>query len=181
GLLLSSCGRSPDSQFYVLNPISPQSNKLKNYNHLRIGINRIHGPSYLAKPQLVIHCSAHEVKLEEYHRWVETLAHNTQRVIEANLTTLLPGAAFVSEPWDVNFKPQYQLQVDIVQFEVDIYGNSRLSADYLIYSENHLNSKGSLVYHQKVNPPIVANLVASMNMNLTHLTRDLGKVLASLK
>lgn len=179
GLLLSACGRSPESQFYVLNPISPQQNKLKAYNHLRIGINQIHSPAYMTKPQVMIHCSAQEVKLEEYHRWVENLAKNTQRVIEANLATLLPGAALVSEPWDVSFKPNYRLQVDISQFEVDNRGNSRLSAEYLIYSDNHLQKKGSLVYQRKVTPPTVANLVASMNTNLTLFTRDLAKVLSS--
>jgi uncharacterized lipoprotein YmbA len=181
GLMLGSCGRSPDSQFYVLNPIAPQYKMIKSYTHLRIGINEIHGPAYMNKPQLTIHCSAQEVKLEEYHRWVENLNQNTQNVIEANLATLLPGAAFVTAPWDINFKPRYQLQIDILQFAVDIRGNSRLRAEYLIYSNEQVKKKGLLSYHLKTSPPTVANLVASMNTNLNQLTRDLAKVLASLK
>ncbi|MBA3536286.1 MAG: membrane integrity-associated transporter subunit PqiC [Tatlockia sp.] len=180
-LLLGSCGRSPDSQFYVLNPIAPQHEKIQSNTHLRIGINEIHGPAYLNKPQLTIHCSAQEVKLEEYHRWVENLSQNTQNVIEANLATLLPGAALVTAPWDINFKPRYQLQIDIIQFAVDFRGNSRLRAEYLIYSNEKVKMKGLLSYHLKISQPNVANMVASMNTNLNQMTRDLAKVLARLK
>lgn len=179
-LMLSSCGRSPDSQFYVLNPIVPKQNKIKSYTHLRIGINEIRGPAYLSKPQLTIHCSAQEVKLEEFHRWVDNLARNTQNVISANLTTLLPGAAFVTSPWDTNFKPNYQLQIEILDFAVDLVGNSRLRVEYLIYSNGHLKRKGIFSYHRKISQPNIANLVASMNANLNQFTRDLAKVLAGL-
>ncbi|MBA2655960.1 MAG: membrane integrity-associated transporter subunit PqiC [Tatlockia sp.] len=178
--LATACGRSPDSQFYILNPILPQQTHQKGYEHLRIGINKIHRPDYMDKPQLIIHLANQEVKLQEYHRWVESLAQNTQHVIEANLKALLPGAVLLSAPWDVKLKPDYQLQIDIQQFEVDINGASRLTADYLIYSDNHLNKKGSLVYFKRITPPSTINLVATMNANLTQFTRDLAKILIKL-
>lgn len=177
GFMLAACGRSPDSQFYVLNPIMPQQTQVKSYNHLQIGLNEIQGPAYLSKPQIIIHYSAHEVKLEEFHRWVANLDKNIQQVIEANLKTLLPGAAIVSAPWDFKFKPTYKLQIDILQFEVDFKGNSVLSVDYLIYFGDEMYKKGAFVYHQKVAQPTVANLVVSMNENLNRFTRDLAKEL----
>lgn len=179
-LVLISCGRSPDSQFYVLNPISPQQKPVKKFQHLRIGINEIQSPAYMSKPQFIIHYSSHEVKLEEFHRWVENLDKNTKRVIAANLVTLLPGASIVVSPWDYKFKPDYRLQINISQFEVDITGNSIFRADYLIYSDDHLNKKGSVYYHQKISVVNVDNLVVSMNVNLNHFTEDLAKVFASL-
>lgn len=179
-LLLGACGRSPNSQFYVLNPIAPQQKQAKAYNYLSIGLRDIHGPAYLSKPEVMIHCSAQEVNLEQFHRWVENLDKNTKRVIKANLITLLPGAAFVSEPWDFKLKPSYQLQIDILQFEVDSQGNSVLSANYLIYADSQLKRKGTLVYRRKASNVTVANLVASMNANLNQFSRDLAKVFARL-
>ncbi|WP_242604582.1 PqiC family protein [Legionella fairfieldensis] len=180
GLISTGCGRSPDSQFYVLNPIPLSSKTIKHYNQLRIGIVSITSPDYTLKPQVIIHCNAHQVKLEEFHRWAESLDKNIQRVIEANLITLLPGAAIATKPWDLLFKPNYQLQLNISQFDVDIDGNSILRADYLIYSANHLKRKGTLYYHLHVPHATIAALVTSMNANLTHLTQDLAKVFASL-
>ncbi len=180
GLMLSSCGRSPDSKFYVLNPIPSKQKKVKTYTHLKIGINDINGPAYMKKPQLTIFHSAQQVKLEEYHRWVENLGQNAQNVIKSNLSLLLPGAAFVSAPWDVNYKPKYLLQIDFLQFDVDVQGDSKLRAEYLVYSNKSLIKKGIFSYNRKATPPTVPNLVASMNMNLNQFTRDLAKVLASL-
>ncbi|MBA2709690.1 MAG: membrane integrity-associated transporter subunit PqiC [Tatlockia sp.] len=179
-LMLISCGRSPDSQFYVLNPIPPKYKKVKAYTHLKLGINDITGPAYMNKPQFTIHYSAQEVKLEEYHRWVENLGRNTQNVIKANLAVLLPGAAVVSAPWDTNYKPEYQLQIDILEFAVDMVGNSRLRAEYIIYCHDHVKTKGIFSYHRKTTPLPVANLVASMNTNLDQFTRDLAGVLSGL-
>ncbi|CDZ77078.1 ABC-type uncharacterized transport system, auxiliary component [Legionella massiliensis] len=181
GLMLGSCGRSPDSQFYVLSPIAPLQNQIKSYKHLKIGLNEIKGPAYLSKPQVIVHYSANEVKLEEYHRWVENLDKNVKQVIVANLSTLLPGAAFISMPWDIKFRPKYQLQIDISQFEVDVKGNSLFSADYTIYADKQVYTTGTLVYRQKVSQPKIENLVASMNENLNHFSRDLAKVLAKLQ
>jgi uncharacterized lipoprotein YmbA len=178
GSILSACGRSPDSQFYTLNPISHQQKPLKVCKRLSLGIHEIQGPSYLSKPEVMIQQFAQAVKLEEYHRWVDNLKNNTRTVIAANLTTLLPGAVFVSEPWDSKFKPKYQLQIDILQFVVDIQGNSQLAVDYLLYNDSQRKLNGTLVYHQKVPQAKVANLVASMNANLNQFTRDLAKVLA---
>lgn len=177
-VMLISCGRSPDSQFYVLNPISPMQKPVKKYSYLRIGINEINTPAYMLKPEFIIHYTSHEVKLEEYHRWVENLDKNTKRVIEANLLTLLPGATVVSAPWDYKSKPDYQLQIDISQFEVDIEGNSILRAEYLIYSGNQLYKRGVLYYHQKTKQVNIETLVASMNANLNHFTEDLARVFA---
>jgi uncharacterized lipoprotein YmbA len=180
GLMLSACGRSPDSQFYVLNPITAHPMQMKNYRHLRIGINEIQGPTYFSKPQFIIHYSVQEVKLEEFHRWIGDLGKNVKQVIEVNLKTLLPGVALVSAPWDPKFNPAYQLGIDILRFEVDINGNSDLSVDYIVYNDKKLYKKGTFVYHKKVVLPKVENLVASMNENLNQFTRDLANVLASL-
>lgn len=179
-LLLEGCGRSPDSQFYVLSPISYKKRPLAYYSHLRIGIDEIHVPDYLSKPEFIVHTSAHQVKLDEYHRWVEDLDKNTKRVIAANLTMMLPGAALATSPWDIKYKPNYQLQIDMTQFEVDTAGNSILRAEYLIFSNDKLAKQGILYYHQKVPQVNVDALVRSMNQNLNQFTLDLAKIMSQL-
>lgn len=180
GLILSSCGRSPESQFYVLNPLSSQPKKINTHSSLRIGINEIRAPAYMSRPEVIIQSADHEVKIEEFHRWIKDLTRNTQNVIEANLAILMPKAAFVTFPWDITFRPTYQLQVNILQFSVDTKGNSRLNVEYLIYSGNQLKANGTLRYCKKSVETEVPYLVASMNENLNQMTRDLAKVLSRL-
>lgn len=175
GLALLSCGRSKESDFYILNPLPPQQQKAANYA-IQIGLDEINLPHYTEKPQLMIHYSPYQVQLEEYHRWAESLDKNIGRVIEANLSTLLPGAVIESYPWNVKLKPNYHLQIDIFQFEIDYKGDSVLRAEYVIYHHDQLIKKYTVYYHLKLkDSPITINaLVKSMNTNLNHLTLDIA-------
>lgn len=178
GLLLVSCGRSPEMQFYILNTIPLQKNLSHRYNYLQIGIDEIDIPAYLEKPQLMIYNSANEVTLEEHHQWAESLDKNIKRVVETNLSMLLPGAVVENSPWDIKFKPNYHLQIDISQFTIDMKGNSILRAEYIVYYEKEIIKKRDVYYYIKVNNVTMESLVGSMNTNLTHLTRDIARTFA---
>lgn len=173
--ILIACSRSPSSQFYILNPLPPQKTHARNLSHLRIGIEPIGTPAYFSKPELIIHDTAHRVELKEFHRWVDALDKNIRRVIETNLRVLLPGAVVEGSPWNMKLKPNYQLHIDISQFEVDIQGNSLLRANYIIYSEEQIIKRGNLYYHLKIPKVTVEALVGSMNTNLAHLTKDIAR------
>ena len=177
GVLLTSCARSPNAQFYTLTPLPFKTTHSKPYQNIRIGISEVNLPAYLSKPEIVVRSVGQQVDLKNFHQWAGSLSNNIQSVIAANLTTLLPGAAVATFPWNVNFKPNYQLHLDVAQFEVDKQGNSVLRADYIIYSNDELYKKGTLYYHQHVPTVNVAALVSSMNANLTQLTRDLSRVM----
>ncbi len=174
-LLLLSCSRSKESEFYLLNPITPEQSKVL-HNDMQIGIDEIQVPEYTQKPQLMINYTPYKVQLKEYHRWVESLDKNIGRVIEANLTTLLPGAVIARYPWDTKFKPNYHIQIDIFQFEIDCKGDSILRAEYIIFSNESLVKKYDVFYRLKlINEPVtIEALVKSMNTNLNHLTRDIA-------
>ncbi|WP_083500854.1 PqiC family protein [Legionella brunensis] len=160
---------------YLLNPLPPQKSAGHPYSYLRIGIDEVNTPAHIEKPQLMIHCTPNRLELEEYHQWAEALDKNIARVIETNLSTLLPGAIVENAPWDSKFKPNYHLQVGISQFEIDFNGNSIIRAEYLIYHDEELIKKGDSYYRIKVLPTDVEKLVISMNNNLTHLTQDIAK------
>lgn len=179
-LLLLACGRSKDSQFYVLNPIPPYKEKV-HYTPIQIGIDEISIPAYLDKPQLMIYHAINQMSLEEYHQWAESSDKNIKRVIETNLSTLLPGAIVENSPWDIKFKPNFHLQIDISEFTININGNSVLRAKYLIYSEEQLIKKEDVYYYIKLPIVTVDNLVRSMNTNLTHLSEDIARTFSSLK
>ncbi|STX28190.1 ABC-type uncharacterized transport system, auxiliary component [Legionella beliardensis] len=182
GLFLISCGSSKESEFYLLNPIPPKPNKIAS-NAIQIGIDEIQVPEYTEKPQLMIHYTPYKVKLEEYHRWAESLDKNIGRVIEANLTTLLPNAVIERYPWDTKFKPSYHIQIDIFQFEINYNGDSVLRAEYLISHGEQLIKKYNVYYQLKLTtpPPITIDaLVKSMNTNLNRLTADIAKSFKAL-
>ncbi|KTD20579.1 Protein of uncharacterised function (DUF330) [Legionella lansingensis] len=178
--LLLACGRSKEAQFYLLNPLPPQKQNGQPYRYLQIGIDEINIPPYTEKPQLMIHCTPHRLELEEYHQWAEALDKNITRVVETNLSNLLPGAIVESSPWNSRFKPGYHLQIDISQLDIDVHGYSSLAAEYLIYHEDELVKKGTVYYHTKVPVVNIESLVISVNTNLSCLTQEIARVFARM-
>lgn len=173
-IFLTGCGRSPETQFYILNPLPLQKNSSSVHKTLQIGIDEISTPAYAEKLQIMVHDDANEVRLEEYHQWAENLDKTVRRVIETNLSFLLPGAVVEMAPWDSKFKPDYHLQVDISDFTVQASGTSILRAEVLVFDHEQLVKKRDLNYVIKVPNPDISRLVSSMNANLNHLSRDIA-------
>ncbi len=180
GLSLTACSRSRESNFYVLNPLPVQKQQTKNHPDLRVGIEEINIPSYMTKQQFIIHYSPHHVKLDEFQQWAGALDKNIQRVVETNLSTLLPGAVVAYYPWGTQFKPNYQLHINISQFEVNTLGNTLLRATYVIYSGETLQQKRTVEYHQRAPLLTVDSFVKTMNDSLNHLTQDIAKSVKTL-
>lgn len=153
--------------------------QMNHYNNLHLGIDDITIPAYLEKPQIMISYSPNRVELEEYHQWAGALDKNIKSVISTNLSSLLPGAIVESSPWNVKFKPNYQLQIDIEQFTIDMQGNSILRAEFILYHQDNIFKKQNVYYRLKVPHITIENLIASMNNNLTHLTQDIAKAFRS--
>ncbi|KTD58095.1 hypothetical protein Lsai_1617 [Legionella sainthelensi] len=179
GFILVACTRSKEPQYYLLHPIAMPNKQINYYKHLHLGIDDITIPAYLEKPQVMISYSPNRVELEEYHQWAGTLDKNIKSVISTNLASLLPGAIVESSPWNAKFKPNYQLQIDIEQFTIDMQGNSILRAEFILYHENNIAKKKDVYYRLKINNITIENLIASMNSNLTHLTQDIAQVVRS--
>lgn len=172
-LLIAGCS-SKEPQYYVLNPVyAPSAGQA--YVNLRLGIDEVNIPEYLDKSPLIIFCTANQSSTLEHHEWGEELSGNVRRVIRTNLSTFLPGALIENAPWDIKFKPNYQLDVNITQFKVDTQGHSILAADYVIYLNNQALKKYRVSYSETITTINAQAMVVSMNNNLTRLTRDIAK------
>lgn len=179
-LILGACGRSKQPEFYILNPIAAKASSVR-YTKLKIGIEAIRTPPFTEKTQLMIYDSFNRVQLEEFHQWAVSLDKNIKNVIKADLNTLLPGVALVDAPWTIEFEPDYNLQIEISEFKIDICGNSSLRANYVLSKQEQIIKKNEYYYHLKVPVVTVETLVNSMNTNLNNFTRDMARSLIAQK
>jgi uncharacterized lipoprotein YmbA len=178
-LILISCGRSKQTQFYILNPITLANKPTARYHHLLIGIDSIKTPAYLEKPQIMVYQTNQQVNMEEFNQWAESLDKTIKRIVATNLSTLLPGSIVENSPWNIQFKPTYHLQISLSLFKIDTQGNSDLRASYLIYHNDQLVTKQDRSYHLKAKVINLDAMIQSMNDNLTHLTRDIANTFQS--
>ncbi len=120
------------SKFYVLTPIDQSVRGTPitySANHepktLEIGLGPVKFPAYLARPEIVTRSSPNQLDLSPIDRWAEPLDKNFTSVLGQNLMLLL-GAHVTTFPWYRPINLDYQVTVDLTQFDTDSQGTARV-------------------------------------------------------
>ncbi len=134
-LLLSACGSNTPMQFYMLNADTAPSAEVAapafNKN-LLVGLGPIHLPDYLNRPQIVVEVSENQYRLDERHRWAERLDQNIGRSLAQFLANRLGVEQIVRFPWPQQQTINYQVSIDILEFNQTADGHSRLQGQWQI-------------------------------------------------
>ena len=119
--VLSGCfGSTPPTQFYLVPPLtggataSPAS---AGQRDLTLGVGPVTVPPYLDRPQIVTRTSRAKLTLADFDQWAGPLADTIARVLSEDLALLIPTERVVLYPWPRNIDPDYQVTVDVLQFD----------------------------------------------------------------
>jgi uncharacterized lipoprotein YmbA len=119
--MLAGCRSSaPPVEFYALNPISDMQKKTNTAatdQKLAIGVGPVEIPTILDRPQIVTRSGPNRLEIDEFHRWAGPLDEDFARVVAANISILMPTDHVAVYPWDADFKPRYQVAMDVSYFE----------------------------------------------------------------
>lgn len=179
---LGACASTP-SRFYILNTV-PASEATPATAAARgpvIGVGPITFPKYLDRPQIVSRASRHQLTLGEFDRWAEPLQENVSRVLAENLALLIPSDHILLNPWPGSATLDYQVRVDVRQFEGWLGGESTLLARWSLLdrAERELVSR---TVHLTV--PTGGHdfdaMVVALNQLLETLSRDIAGALQRL-
>jgi len=137
-VLLSGCGHSPPSSFYLLQSM-PGIEKVTQVSRtgqgLAICVGPVMLPKYLDRPQIVTMTRTSEVKLASFHRWAEPLQDNFIRVLAENLSQLLGTDRIIIFPRESASSSDYQIMVTVIRFDGEPGGNAVLSARWSIFGK----------------------------------------------
>jgi uncharacterized lipoprotein YmbA len=128
-LMLIGCrSGAPPVQFYTLSATRTQavSNTIATPKPISIGVGPVVIPEALDRPQIVVRTSPNKLQIDEFHRWAGRLDADLARVVAQNISLMLPAEQVAVYPWDASFVPQYQVTLDIRNFE------GRLGEDVLL-------------------------------------------------
>ena len=184
GLLLGleACTSTP-SRFYILNALSaseatPATGATQGPV---IGVGPITMPKYLDRPQIVTRTGSNQLALAEFDRWAEPLQDNVARVLAENLALLIPTDQVLLYAWPPSATLDYQVTVEVLQFEGWLGGESRLLALWSILDGAELP-----LWSQRaaLNAPVSGReyeaMVVAMNQLLEWLSRDLASAIQRL-
>ena len=129
-LMLIGCRSSaPPVEFYTLNPISgmqQKTNTAATDQKLAVGVGPVEIPTILDRPQIVTRTGQNRLEMDEFHRWAGPLDEDFARVVAENISILLPTDHVAVYPWGADFKPRYQVVLDVRYFEGRLGENIRL-------------------------------------------------------
>jgi len=84
---------------------------------LTLGVGPVTVPPYLDRPQLVTRTSRAKLVLADLDQWAAPLPDTIARVLAENLSLLIPTERVVLHPWSRTLDPDYQVTVEVLQFD----------------------------------------------------------------
>lgn len=174
-VLLSACGSSPAVKYYLLesSAVAPDEVSAVQQRPL-ILLAPVRIPRYLDRSQIVTANTDKTYQLSELHRWAEGLDHNLTRVLQQDLSRLLPANLVMNASSDA---AGLKLAVSILQFHVDSGGQALLEAQWQISRGNQLLTVQQQRYRQAASTSDYPRMVAALNGCLQLLTDDLAQSL----
>jgi uncharacterized lipoprotein YmbA len=182
--LLSGCAHdSKPVQFYMLTAdtggVSNTSHPVIKQGPL-IGLGPIRIPEYLSRPQMVVATSDNQYQLSEDHRWAERLDQN----ISLALFKVLPGQLgtdrVVRYPWSQRQVVDYQVGIDILEFNVNASGQSRLIAQWFVKGKEKTMIDKRSVYQFPASTTDYALMVKAQSQCLAKLGEEIATNLRQL-
>jgi uncharacterized lipoprotein YmbA len=165
------------TRYYVLTPVAmTQSGS----GSLTLGLGQVKLPAYLFNTSLAVRQGTNEVEYLDSSIWAERLDAGFQRVLAADLATVLPMEHVRLSAWQ-RAEVSAELYLTIEQFDVEAGGQGVLIASWRILSpggEKVLKAGGSRLGRQGPRPDIGASgAVATLSELVADLSRQLAQAL----
>lgn len=178
-LMVWGCGNTQPTHFYLLRAMDPPLSRASVEaidSGLSLGLGPISLAKYLDRPQIVTRASPHEIHLAEFHKWASPLKGHVSQILEENLSQLLATEGIVSYPWKRSNLPNFQLSLDIIQFDGIQSEEAVLKVRWMLAKD-----AGKTVLHNKtsefseiVQGPAYEDLAKAMSRMLASLSREIA-------
>ena len=176
--LLSSCGSSPAVKFYTL---SPQASAGKASSNLAIKIGPTDFPRALDRSQIVTRLSSTQQDVNQFNVWSAPLESQFLNVLGDNIGTVLGIYKIVVYPKESAMPIDYQILLDVVQFDGETDGSVTLRTRWVIASSDGSEvENGFFSEDQPTNGAGYGALVAAHSELIAAFARPLASRLEKL-
>lgn len=179
------CAHTESAKFYVLNSLPPSDSEIRTEEkrtNVVLGIGPINFPEYLDRPQIMTRTGGNELDYTEFHQWAEPLKDNFSRVLGENLSVLIDTNRIYKFPWRRSAEIDYQLKVDVINFDGNLEGDSVLTVRWTLYGKDRdkplILEKST--FKQTTTGKDYEAMVSALNQILEQFSRVVEKALHSL-
>ena len=190
-VLLGGCGAfaptADPSRFYILGAL-PEADLAADKTtavvkaNFSVGIGPIELPGYLDRQQIATRTSANRLSYSETDRWAAPLAESFSRVLGQNFFQLLNPARVIQFPWQSSDVPDYQVKIEVLQFEGNSTQEAWLMAHWSVSDRNKkiLVGQRSQLKRRAVSQTI-EDSVKALSETVGDLSREIANSLRSFE
>jgi len=170
---LSACGTSPQTQIFILNAIdrtAPVQTMAK--QNLVVKVGPVSIPDTLDQAPIVTRTGLNTLFADEFHRWSGDFQGDIQRILGENISILLPTNQIALGQEMVLLPIDYQVIVNVREFDGVLGGVVILNADWTVASQHEgekITSKKS-VFQEKMTGITYQDYVATQSRLLAKLS-----------
>jgi uncharacterized lipoprotein YmbA len=148
---------------------------------LIIGVGPVALHPYLDRLQIVTRASRARLILGEFDQWAAPLQDTITRALAENLSLLIPTDRVLLHPWSRTAEPNYQVRVEVEQFDAGPSGEVVLAAQWRILSpdEKELVMRKARLTAAAGGQDYEATVIA-MGSTLEALSQDIAAALLTL-
>ena len=185
-LMVGCASGPPPVEFYTLNSLSgmtQQASPAGANQNIGIGIGPVEIPEMLDRPQIVTRTGPNKLRMDEFHRWAGPLKDGFARVLAENIGLLLATDRVAIYPWEIDFKPNYRIAVDIRYFEGQLGENVILEAVWRVSGkeDQEIQIVKTSVIKETLSSPDYEALVAAKSQTIAQLSREIVKEIQRLQ
>ena len=179
--------RADPSSFYILGAL-PEADFAAEKNtaginaNFSVGLGPIELPGYLDRLQIATRTSTNRLSYSETDRWAAPISESFSRVLAQNIAHLLNPAQMSQFPWQSNDTPDYQVKIEVLQFEADSNQQAWLRARWSVISRNKkilISQRSQLSRH--AGTPATEDFVKALSETLGDLSREIVKTLQTFE
>ncbi len=182
-LLFCGCASKPPN-YYVLHSLQSNAPGVKMAtaeSDLSVGVGPITIPEYLDRPQMATRSTPDRLQFAEFDKWAESLTKSITRVLAENLAVLLSTDRVEIFPWVSSAQVQYQVTVDVMQFERMPDGKVTLAARWnLLGDHGDMLQSGSSRFSIPVESEGYDAIASAESRAVEALSREIATALKAL-
>lgn len=190
GVWLAGCGalepRADPSSYYILAAL-PEADFAADNNTggvkatFSMGLGPVELPAYLERQQIATRTSTNRLSYSETDRWAAPLAESFSSVLGQNIAHLLNTARLIPFPWQSIDAPDYQLKIEVLQFEATSNQEAWLTARWSVIDRNKkILLDQRLALKRRASSLSTEDFVKALSATVGELSREIVKTLQTL-
>ena len=173
------CGSSPKRNFYTLQ--APASHAARtavgDSGQPAIVLGPVTVPDTVDRSQIVVRTSENRLDIRDLNRWAEPLRNEIARVLAADLSHNLGGAAVALQGQETAAgEPDLRLAVDVLRFESVLGDSATIEAAWLLRRSSGTPLRGRSSARERVSGPGYEALAAAHARALAKIAQDIAAV-----